>query len=149
MSISASVSTSTSTLSRSTLSSDITHLLHLQPSSSFTLKSLLDPSSIQTSSQNASTPSPGQEQEQDQDPAEVLRSFSVAKRPLDEAAYAQSSESAHEHEQSQKLVKAYISSMESTRHLQSSGDVDIVGQRIDSLRESGEGISGVLSEART
>ncbi|WVQ93173.1 hypothetical protein IAU59_000237 [Kwoniella sp. CBS 9459] len=150
---STSTSTSTSTLSRSTLSSDITQLLHLKSSSSGSASAALD---------ELLDSSPGKASQRDilpsttaaDTPAEVLKSFSFSlanKNPTSSDAPSQTqAQTTHmnEHEQSQRLVRAYISSMEDMKRLQASGQVDGVGQRIDKLRESAEGISSVLGEVR-
>ncbi|OCF40970.1 hypothetical protein I317_05248 [Kwoniella heveanensis CBS 569] len=150
----------TAALSRSSVSSDIAHLLHLQSASPALLSGLLTEVSSLHNGQVTIPANPALSPSTSVDPAEVLKSFSLA---TEDSTPSQNSNSisststnpnanersdSSQHEQSQRLVKAYISSMSTAKHLQSSGEVEVVGQRIDALREDGEGISNVLGEIR-
>ncbi|OCF35614.1 hypothetical protein I316_02669 [Kwoniella heveanensis BCC8398] len=148
----------TATLSRSSVSSDIAHLLHLQSASPALLSGLLTEVSSLHNGQVTIPANPALSPSTSVDPAEVLKSFSLATEDSTPSQNSNSISSTNpnanersdssQHEQSQRLVKAYISSMSTAKHLQSSGEVEVVGQRIDALREDGEGISNVLGEIR-
>ncbi|WRT69093.1 uncharacterized protein IL334_006076 [Kwoniella shivajii] len=84
-----------------------------------TLSSLLDPSKI--------TPT-----QTSQKPIEVLKSFS----------------SQGTHEDSQTLSKAYIAEMGSVKSLGKSGEIENTGERIDGLRERGQGLVDTLSKVK-
>ncbi|WVW79390.1 hypothetical protein I302_101359 [Kwoniella bestiolae CBS 10118] len=106
-------------LSSSNISSDLSNLLSLPPS---TLSTLLDPppSSIRPTSE-------------DQSPIQVLSAFSPSQATP---------------EQSQTLIKCYITQMNEAKTLERGGEIDKLGERIDTLRERGGGLEGTLSEVK-
>ncbi|WWC91184.1 uncharacterized protein L201_006125 [Kwoniella dendrophila CBS 6074] len=116
-------------LNRQSISSDLNHLLSL-PSS--TITSLLDSSN--TSNEPTSTKTSSYSITTNNDSAiEVLNSFSSSKAT---------------HEESQQLIKAYISEMNQAKHLEKSGEIDKLGQKIDILRDKGQNLESTLNEVK-
>ncbi|WWC73072.1 uncharacterized protein I206_107037 [Kwoniella pini CBS 10737] len=105
-------------LSRSTISSDINHLLSI---SNEIIYSILNPS-ISSSTLKSN-----------EKPIEILNEYSSFKA---------------NNEDSQKLSKAYIDQMKFSKNLQIGGEVENLGERIDELRDRGQNLQEVLSEVK-
>ncbi|WWC98005.1 hypothetical protein V866_004894 [Kwoniella sp. B9012] len=113
-------------LSPSNVSSDLTHLLSLPAT---TLSSLLDTSSSSSPTSNITKPTLGTEQKA----REMLNEFSPSRANP---------------EDSQRLIKSYIREMHDSQALEKSGEIDRLGERIDGLRERGQGLESTLSEVK-
>ncbi|WVQ63872.1 uncharacterized protein L199_002028 [Kwoniella botswanensis] len=113
-------------LTPSNISSDLTHLLSLPAT---TLPSLLDTSS-------SSSPNPGLPKSTsgtEQGSIDVLNNFSPSQANL---------------EDSQRLIKSYIREMHNSQELEKSEEIGRLGERIDGLRERGQGLESTLSEVK-
>ncbi|OCF56436.1 hypothetical protein L486_06380 [Kwoniella mangroviensis CBS 10435] len=113
-------------LSPSNISSDLSHLLSLPVA---TLSSLLDDPSSSAPTFNSTKPTSVKEPKS----IEVLNDFSPSKANP---------------EDSQRLIKSYIREIHDSQVLEKSGEIDRLGERIDGLRERGQGLESTLSEVK-
>nr|XP_018259208.1 uncharacterized protein I303_08136 [Kwoniella dejecticola CBS 10117]OBR81366.1 hypothetical protein I303_08136 [Kwoniella dejecticola CBS 10117] len=105
-------------LSRQSITSDLSLLLSIPNT---TIPSILDPPSHPSTSSK------------DQKSIDVLNTFSSKTAT---------------NKNSQALAKAYITQMNGSKILDKSGEVEKLGERIDELRERGQGLESVLGEVK-